>query len=222
MKYVKLFWPNFDPPLLVRGAFLSRWFCPGWFLSVPLLYIRYNRKLNITFSFRFHMYEKNWKRDVTCSWTSCHKLSHLLGPPTPSSVTYFIDAPNGLPLALRLLHRVHSDTFYPSLKIVLLSMQGLGALLSSNLRPRWSCILRTRYESINQNLFNATYDNYSWGSWPRSSVRTFCYRRKKTTCFLSLLHSRHYNFLLPKRRWREPRKRWRRQRVEHTDRTTVV
>ena len=23
----------------------------------------------------------------------CHKLSHLLGPPPPSSVTYFMDSP---------------------------------------------------------------------------------------------------------------------------------
>src|SRR6218665_1762255 len=36
-------------------------FCPGWFLSVPLLsqYICYNRKLNITLNFMFHMYNKN-------------------------------------------------------------------------------------------------------------------------------------------------------------------
>ena len=25
--------------------------------------------------------------------TPCHKLSHLLGPPPPSSVTYFMDGP---------------------------------------------------------------------------------------------------------------------------------
>ena len=24
----------------------------------------------------------------------CHKLSHLLGPPSPLSVTYFMDGPN--------------------------------------------------------------------------------------------------------------------------------
>src|SRR6218665_700911 len=32
----------------------------------------------------------------------CHKLSHLLGPPPPSSVTYFIDGPIGL-------HRLHTS-----------------------------------------------------------------------------------------------------------------
>ena|SRR6218665_1989421 len=35
------------------------------------------------------------KCDVTCYWipSSCHKLSHLLGPPPTSSVTYFMDGP---------------------------------------------------------------------------------------------------------------------------------
>src|SRR6218665_2620400 len=71
---------------LLFWGFLSGRFRPGWFLSVPLLseYIHYNRKLNITFNFRFHMYEIFClKCDVTCSWTPspCHKLSHLLGPP---------------------------------------------------------------------------------------------------------------------------------------------
>src|SRR6218665_1957471 len=51
---------------------LSGRFCSGVVLSVPLLpeYIRYNRKLNITFNFRFLMYENNLKI-VT---------SHALGP----------------------------------------------------------------------------------------------------------------------------------------------
>src|SRR6218665_1140602 len=52
----------------------------GVVLSVPLLleYIRYNRKLNIIFNFRFHMYEKNFK-SVT---------SHALGPlPLSQTVT---------------------------------------------------------------------------------------------------------------------------------------
>src|SRR6218665_1586768 len=53
---------------LFAEAFV-RGFCPGWFLSVPLLsqYICYNRKLNITLNFMFHMYDKKlYKRDVTC------------------------------------------------------------------------------------------------------------------------------------------------------------
>ena len=64
------------------------------FLSVPLLseYIRYNRKLNITFNFRFICMKKIEKCDVTCSWTpppvtNCHTFSD----PSPSSVTYFVD-----------------------------------------------------------------------------------------------------------------------------------
>src|SRR6218665_203685 len=77
--------------------FLSGWFCSGRFLYVPLLseYIRYNRKLNITFHFRFHMYEKNLK-SVTShalgpppSVINCHTFSD----PLPSSVTYFEDGP---------------------------------------------------------------------------------------------------------------------------------
>src|SRR6218665_656287 len=65
-------------------GFLSGWFCSGWFLSVPLLSecIHYNRKLNITFNFRFHTYENFFlKCDVTGH--ACHKLSNLLGPPRP-------------------------------------------------------------------------------------------------------------------------------------------
>jgi len=85
----------------VRG-FLSGRFCPRRFLSIPLLseYLHYNRKLTINFNVTFHMYDKNFSKcDVTCSWTPspCHKLSHFLGPPSPSSVTYFMDGP--LPLS---------------------------------------------------------------------------------------------------------------------------
>ena len=82
---------------IVRGGY-----CPGGlgrvgFCPFPLLsqYICYNRKLNITLNFMFHMYDKNlYKRDVTCSWppppvTNCHTFSD----PSPSSVTYFMDGP---------------------------------------------------------------------------------------------------------------------------------
>src|SRR6218665_805431 len=59
----------------LSGGFLSGRFHPGWFLSVPLLseYIHYNRKLNITYNFRFHMYE------IFCKSVT----SHALGPPPP-------------------------------------------------------------------------------------------------------------------------------------------
>ena len=77
------------------GGILSGRFCLGGFCPFPLLseYLRYNRKLNITFNFRFHMYYKKCKRvTCTCSWhlSPCHKMSHFLGP-LPSSVTYFMD-----------------------------------------------------------------------------------------------------------------------------------
>src|SRR6218665_280356 len=83
--------------VFLSGGFLSGRFCPGWFLSVPLLseYIRYKRKLNITFNFRFHICMNFLKCDVTCSWTpspvtNCHTVSD---PPPPSSVMYFMDGP---------------------------------------------------------------------------------------------------------------------------------
>ena len=68
---------------IVRGGF-----CPGvlsglvFVRSLLSQYICYNRKLNITLNFMFHMYEKNlYKRDVTCSWpsvTNCHTFSDPL------------------------------------------------------------------------------------------------------------------------------------------------
>src|SRR6218665_452803 len=83
---------------IVRGGF-----CPGGFVRVgfcpfPLLsqHICYNRKLNITLNFMFHMYDKNlYKRDVTWSSspppvTNCHTYSD---PLTLSSVRYFMDGP---------------------------------------------------------------------------------------------------------------------------------
>src|SRR6218665_2213441 len=69
--------------------FIRGGFCPSPLLSE---YIHYNRKLNITFNFRFHMYEFFLKCDVICSWTP--PLSQTVTPsrtPSPSSVTYFMD-----------------------------------------------------------------------------------------------------------------------------------
>src|SRR6218665_345982 len=43
----------------------------------------YTRKLNITFNFRFHMYEQNLKSVTSHALgptLPCHKLSHLVGP----------------------------------------------------------------------------------------------------------------------------------------------
>src|SRR6218665_1736709 len=80
----------------LSGGFCQEVFCPkgfvrGGFCPFPLLseYICYNRKLNITLNFMFHMYDKKFI-SVT---------SHALKPPppvpncntfsSPSSVTYF-------------------------------------------------------------------------------------------------------------------------------------
>src|SRR6218665_1492541 len=54
------------------GFFCLEGFVRGGFCSSPLLSecIHYNRKLNITFNFRFHMYNFFLKCDVTCSWTT--------------------------------------------------------------------------------------------------------------------------------------------------------
>src|SRR6218665_3413244 len=82
----------------VRG-FCLEGFVRGGFCPFPLLpeYICCNRKLNITFNYRFHMYEQNLKSLKSHALgppPPCHKLSHLLGPPPPpSSVTYFMDGP---------------------------------------------------------------------------------------------------------------------------------
>src|SRR6218665_3723272 len=71
--------------VFVRGFGFVRGFCleglvRGGFCPYPLLleYLRYNRKLNITFNFTFDMFDKKFKKcDVTCSWTpppftNCH------------------------------------------------------------------------------------------------------------------------------------------------------
>ena len=45
--------------LIVRGVFVQG-LCPGWFLSIPpsvRIQICYNRKVNITLNFMFHMYD---------------------------------------------------------------------------------------------------------------------------------------------------------------------
>ena len=77
----------------LSGGFVRVGFCPFPLLSQ---YICYNRKLNITLNFMFHIYDKNlYKRDVTCSWPPS-PLSQTVTPsrtPSPSSVTYFMDGP---------------------------------------------------------------------------------------------------------------------------------
>src|SRR6218665_6986 len=71
----------------VRGGF-----CPSPILSE---YIPYNRKLNITFNFKFHMYEQKLKSvmshalDPLPSVTNCHTFSD----PLPLEHEYFIDSP---------------------------------------------------------------------------------------------------------------------------------
>jgi len=78
--------------VFVRGVLFWFFVCKvlsGVVLSVPpplLEYLPYNRKLNITFKFTFHMYDKKCKKcDFTCSWTppsftNCHTFSDPLPP----------------------------------------------------------------------------------------------------------------------------------------------
>src|SRR6218665_254683 len=55
---------------IVRGGFCPRVLSGLVFVRSPFCHntFCYNRKLNITLNFMFHMYDKNlYKRDVTCS-----------------------------------------------------------------------------------------------------------------------------------------------------------
>ena len=80
-------------------GFCLEGFIRGGFCPPPLLseYIHYNRKLIITFNFRFHMHERNFKCVMPHALgpppppvTNCHTFSDLL---LPSSVTYFMNGP---------------------------------------------------------------------------------------------------------------------------------
>src|SRR6218665_877895 len=78
----------------LSGGLLSGRFCPGWFCLFPLLleYICYNRKLNITLNFMFHMYDKKFISVTQHAFdpppvTNCHSFSDA------SSVTYFMNGP---------------------------------------------------------------------------------------------------------------------------------
>ena len=81
--------PSKTPDKIVRrvfsGGFSLESFVRGWFLSVPLRseYFCYNRKLNITLNFRFHMYDTKIISVTSQALdpSPCHKLSHHLGPP---------------------------------------------------------------------------------------------------------------------------------------------
>src|SRR6218665_965941 len=78
-----------------QGVFCLEGFVWGGFCPFTLLseYICYNRKLNITLNFMFHMYDKKFIRSHALDPPPpCHKMSHL-GPPPPSNVTYFMKGP---------------------------------------------------------------------------------------------------------------------------------
>ena len=85
--------------VLVRGVFVWKVFVWGGFCLSPFLseYIRYNRKLNITFNFRCRTYEKNLKSVTSRALGPPLPLSqtvNLLGPPPPRAWRALWTAPN--------------------------------------------------------------------------------------------------------------------------------
>src|SRR6218665_3837308 len=81
---------------IVTGFFCVEDFVRGGVCPFPLLseYNCYNRKVNITLNFMFHMYDKKFISVTSHAFDPPPpvKLSHFLGPPRPpSSVTYFMD-----------------------------------------------------------------------------------------------------------------------------------
>src|SRR6218665_2520902 len=67
-----------------QGVFCLEGFAPGWFCPFPLLseYICYNRKLNITLNFMFHMYDKKII-SVTSHAPDPPSLRHTFSDPPP-------------------------------------------------------------------------------------------------------------------------------------------
>src|SRR6218665_1010481 len=80
----------------VRGSFVWKVLSGVVFVHCPFCQnTLYNRKLNITLNFMFHIMINKIISVMLHALDPlpCHKLSHLLGPPPPSSVTYFMDGP---------------------------------------------------------------------------------------------------------------------------------
>src|SRR6218665_3467280 len=83
----------------------SRRFCPGWFCPFPLLsqYICYNRKLNITLNFMFHMIK------ICISVTSHAYVTNVTPSRTPSSLER--DVLYGRPLTEKVCFSLSALTF---------------------------------------------------------------------------------------------------------------
>src|SRR6218665_1596224 len=82
--------------VLVHGVFCQEGFVQGCFCPSPLLseYIRYNIKLNITFNFRFYIYENLFKSVMSHALVPSPVTNfHTFSDPLPPSVTYFMDGP---------------------------------------------------------------------------------------------------------------------------------
>ena len=114
-------------------------------------YIRYNRKLNITLNFRFHMYEKlvesvtSHALESPPSVTNCHTFLD----PSPSSVTYFMDGPQGnkkvlrqheprlIASTVRISKKVYDTLHPPSFQFVCVNFILLSASASVTV---WLCV----------------------------------------------------------------------------------
>src|SRR6218665_2592467 len=82
------------------------------------------------------MYEIFLKCDVKSPWTPpppCHKLSHLLGPPPPSTITYFMNGPYAI--CSRVMHNDLYETAPGSVG------QGFCASYQGFPRTALSCLL---------------------------------------------------------------------------------
>ena len=174
------FYLNCSRRFLSEG-FVRVGFCPFPFCHAQ--YICYNRKLNITLNFMFHMYDNNlYKRDVTCSWHL--PLSQTVTPSrtsSPSSVTYFMDGPFSIVSANLKMFMIitwwHVGTLWAYI-IICISVTShaldpsLCHKLSHLLEPPPPRTWRTLWTALQYRFskFENVYDNYLMARWNSVSV----------------------------------------------------
>ena len=100
---------GFYPEIFCLEGFVRGGFCPSLFYQNTF-------QLNITFNFRFHMYEiflQVWRHMLLDSPPPCHKLSHLLEPPPLPAWRTLWTAPMHRPIAYFPYFRIINK--FPSL-----------------------------------------------------------------------------------------------------------
>jgi len=122
------FCPGLCPGVLYMEGFIRGGFCP--FPSVR--YTRYDRKFNITFNFRCHMYDKK------------SVMSHAFDPPlsqtvkpyrglSPSSVAYFMDGPFGCsPSSVSVVY-LHMSTTMMMMMTMMITLCCLWVMYMTNM-----------------------------------------------------------------------------------------